>query len=96
MACASACLPAQICPQPRRRQRTHNQITGEPMKFMTLADYPGMVETELVAQSYRNYALNTVRYPVLEIEARVEPFENGRGFSLRVMRAGKPRLRNAI
>jgi len=32
-----------------------------------------------------------VRYPVLEIEARVEPFENERGFSLRVLRAGKPR-----
>jgi hypothetical protein len=32
-----------------------------------------------------------VRYPVLEVTARVEPFENGRGFSLRVLRAGKPR-----
>jgi hypothetical protein len=28
---------------------------------------------------------------VLEIEARVEPFENRRGFTLRVLRAGKPR-----
>jgi hypothetical protein len=34
-----------------------------------------------------------VRYPVLEIAATVEPFENGRGFSLRVLRAGKPRER---
>ena len=34
----------------------------------------------------------TVRYPVLEIAAKVEPFENGRGFSLRVLRAGKPRM----
>jgi hypothetical protein len=25
------------------------------------------------------------------VEARVEPFENGHGFSLRVLRAGKPR-----
>ena len=33
-----------------------------------------------------------MRYPVLEVEATVEPFENGRGFSLRVLRAGKPRL----
>jgi len=32
-----------------------------------------------------------VRYPVLEITAKVEPYENGRGFSLRVLRAGKPR-----
>jgi len=30
-------------------------------------------------------------YPVLEVTATVEPFENGRGFSLRVLRAGKPR-----
>ena len=74
-------------------QRTHHQVTGEPMKFLTLADWTGMVETELFAPTYRSYGLATVRYPVLEITARVEPFENGRGFSLRVLRAGKPRIR---
>ena len=73
-------------------QRVHHQVTGEPMKFLTLADWTGMVETELFAATYRSYGLATVRYPVLEIEARVEPFENGRGCSLRVLRAGKPRL----
>ncbi|MBI2948651.1 MAG: hypothetical protein HYY23_13490, partial [Verrucomicrobia bacterium] len=72
-------------------QRVHHQITGEPMKFLTLADWTGMVETELFAQTYKSYGLATVRYPVLEIEAKVEPFENGQGFSLRVLRAGKPR-----
>ena len=72
-------------------QRTHHQITGEPMKFLSLADWTGMVETELFAQTYKSYGLATVRYPVLEIKATVEPFENGRGFSLRVLRAGKPR-----
>jgi DNA polymerase III alpha subunit len=72
-------------------QRTHHQITGEPMKFLSLADRTGIVETELFAQTYRSYGLATIRYPVLEIEARVEPFENGRGFSLRVLRAGRPR-----
>jgi DNA polymerase III alpha subunit/nucleotidyltransferase/DNA polymerase involved in DNA repair len=74
-------------------QRTHHQITGEPMKFLTLADWTGMVETELFAPTYRSHGLATVRYPVLEVEARVEPFENGRGFSLRALRAGKPRTR---
>jgi DNA polymerase III alpha subunit len=74
-------------------QRTHHQITGEPMKFLTLADWTGMVETELFAQTYKSYGLATVRYPVLEVTATVEPFENGRGFSLRVWRAGKPRTR---
>ena len=72
-------------------QRTHHQITGEPMKFLTLADWTGMVETELFTQTYKSYGLATVRYPVLEVTATVEPFENGRGFSLRVLRAGKPR-----
>lgn len=36
-------------------QRTHHQITGEPMKFLTLADWTGMVETELFAQTYKSY-----------------------------------------
>jgi DNA polymerase III alpha subunit/nucleotidyltransferase/DNA polymerase involved in DNA repair len=74
-------------------QRTHHQVTGEPMKFLTLADWTGMVETELFAPTYRSYGLATVRYPVLEVTARVEPFENGRGFSLRVLHAGKPRTK---
>ena len=74
-------------------QRTHHQITGEPMKFLTLADWTGMVETELFAKTYKSYGLATVRYPVLEVTATVEPFENGRGFSLKVLIAGKPRKR---
>jgi error-prone DNA polymerase len=74
-------------------QRTHHQITGEPMKFLTLADRTGIVETELFAPTYRSYGLATVRYPVLEVTATVEAFDSGRGFSLRVQHAGKPRLR---
>jgi hypothetical protein len=34
---------------------------------------------------------NSRGYPVLEVTATVEPFENWRGFTLRVLRAGKPR-----
>jgi DNA polymerase III alpha subunit len=74
-------------------QRLHHQITGEPMKFLTLADKTGIVETELFASTYRSHGLATIRYPVLEVTARVEPYENGRGFSLRVLRASKPRTR---
>ncbi len=73
-------------------QRTHHQITGEPMKFLTLADWTGLVETELFARTYRRHGLATVRYPVLEIEASVEPYENSRGHTLRVLRAGAPRI----
>jgi len=72
-------------------QRTHHQITGEPMKFLSIADWTGIVETELFAQTYRTYGLATVRYPVLEIQAQIEPFENGRGFSLRALAARSPR-----
>jgi error-prone DNA polymerase len=72
-------------------QRMHHQVTGEPMKFLTLADKTGMVETELFAPTYRSYGTATVRYPVLEVEATVEGFDNGRGFTLRVHRVGKPR-----
>src|SRR6185436_727883 len=74
-------------------QRTHHQITGEPMKFLTLADWTGMVVTELFAKTYRSYGLATVRYPVLEIVATVEPYENGHGYSMRVHRAGRPRTK---
>lgn len=71
--------------------RVHSQVTGELMKFLTIADWTGIVETELFADTYRSYGLATVRYPVLELTAKVEPFENNRGCSLRVLRAGKPR-----
>jgi DNA polymerase III alpha subunit/nucleotidyltransferase/DNA polymerase involved in DNA repair len=74
-------------------QRLFHQVTGEPMKFITIADRTGIVETELFAKTYKSYGLNTVRYRVLEITATVEPFENGRGHTLRVLRAGKPRTR---
>ena len=45
------------------------------MKFITIADRTGIVETELFAKTYQSYGLNTVRYRVLEITATVEPFE---------------------
>ncbi|HWW00873.1 MAG TPA: DNA polymerase III subunit alpha [Candidatus Acidoferrum sp.] len=75
-------------------QRLFHQVTGEPMKFITIADRTGVVETELFAKTYQSYGLNTVRYRVLEVTATVEPFENGRGHTLRVLRAGKPRTKD--
>ena len=74
-------------------QRLFHQVTGEPMKFITISDWTGIVETELFAKTYQSYGLSTIRYRVLEITAIVEPFENGRGHTLRVLRAGKPRTR---
>ena len=36
-------------------------VTGEPMKFLSLADWTGIIETELFAKTYRSYRLATVR-----------------------------------
>lgn len=76
-------------------QRIHHQVTGEPMKFLTIVDRSDIASTDLFADTYRSYGLATVRYPVLEVTAKVEPFENGRGWTLRALRAGKPRVRKA-
>jgi hypothetical protein len=38
-------------------QRIHHQITGEPMKFLSLADWTGIIETELFAKTYKAYGL---------------------------------------
>lgn len=58
--------------------------------FLTIADKTGIVGTELFAATYRSYGAVTVRYPVLEVEASVEAFENKRGYSLQVQRVGRP------
>jgi hypothetical protein len=52
------------------------------MKFLSLADRTGIIETELFARMYKSYGLDTIRYPVLEIEARIDPIEHGSGFTL--------------
>ena len=69
------------------------------MKFLTLADWTGMVGTELLfAQSYQSYGLapstlNQQPSTFLLVTATVEQLENGRGFSLLVLRAGKLRTK---
>jgi DNA polymerase III alpha subunit len=71
--------------------RSHHQITGDQMKFITICDYTGIIECEIFAQAYRRFGLETVRHPVVEIEARVTPFDNGIGCTLEVRRISKPR-----
>ena len=46
----------------------------------------------IFAQTYHRFGLETVRHPVVEVEARVAPFDNGAGCTLKVLRAGKPRF----
>jgi len=78
------------------QQRITSQLNGELMKFMTICDWSGMVETELFAKTYKAYGLTTVRYNVLEVQAVVEPFENGRGYTLRIHRVDKPRKTSSL
>ncbi|MGB8167233.1 MAG: DNA polymerase III subunit alpha [Chthoniobacteraceae bacterium] len=71
--------------------RSHHQIAGDQMKFITICDYTGIIECEIFAQTYRRFGLETVRHPVVEVEARVTPFDSGLGCTLEVMRVGRPR-----
>jgi DNA polymerase III alpha subunit len=61
------------------------QVDGNPMKFVSLCDRTGFVETELFAETYRQYGMATIKSPLLVATGIVEPFENGKGFTLRVL-----------
>jgi hypothetical protein len=69
------------------------QQDGQPMKFISICDYSGIVECEIFAAAYRLYGLNTVRYPVVQITADVRPFDNLQGYTLEVQRVQKARMR---
>ena len=73
-------------------ERSHRQSDGRLMKFLTLADRTGMVETELFADAYRRWGAVTSQHPVVAVSGKVEPFANGHGFTLRVERIEKPRI----
>lgn len=71
--------------------RSHQQKDGSPMKFISVCDYTGIVECEIFAQAYRAHGLATVRYPVVQLLARVQAFDNKGGFTLDVQMVSKPR-----
>jgi DNA polymerase III alpha subunit len=66
------------------------QEDGQPMKFISLCDYSGFVETELFATVYKAFGMETIKSPLIEMEGFVEPFENKKGFTLRVLRVRNP------
>ncbi|MEI6492198.1 MAG: fused DNA polymerase IV/DNA polymerase III subunit alpha, partial [Verrucomicrobiota bacterium] len=73
--------------------RLHQQNDGQPMKFLTLCDHSGMLETEMFAAAFRRFGLETLRHPILEITGTVTPLEANRGFSLRIECVRRPRSR---
>ena len=71
--------------------RTHHQSNGELMKFMTLCDRSGLIETEMFARAFAKFGLETIRHPVLEVTGTVVPFEGASGHTLRVETVHQPR-----
>ena len=73
--------------------RVNLTSTGDLMKFVTLADHTGVVETYLFPQAYRRFGHLTAAHPILEATGVVEPFPNGNGFNLRVEHGAVPGTR---
>jgi DNA polymerase-3 subunit alpha len=71
--------------------RTHHQSNGELMKFMTLCDRSGLIETEMFARAFKKFGMETIRHPVLEVTGTVMPFEGASGHALRVEMVRQPR-----
>ncbi len=53
---------------------------------MASANRRGFFETEVFAAIYRAFGMETIKSPVIEVEGIVTPFENRKGYTLRVMR----------
>jgi DNA polymerase III alpha subunit len=70
--------------------RVAYQKDGQPMKFISLCDYSGFIETELFAAVYKTFGMETIKSPLLEVEGFVDSFENKKGFTLRVLRVADP------
>ncbi|MEX1119856.1 MAG: hypothetical protein WEB60_13800 [Terrimicrobiaceae bacterium] len=73
--------------------RAHHQSDGRPMKFLSLCDPTGLIECELFASAYARFGLETIRHPIVEITATVQPFENQNGCTLNVRSVRKARSR---
>jgi len=71
------------------------QENGQPMKFVSLCDYTGFVETEMFAATYRDFGIDTIKSPVIEVEGIVTPFENRKGHTLLVLRVTTPGAQTA-
>lgn len=70
--------------------RIAHQENGQPMKFVSLCDHSGFVETELFAAVYKAFGMETIKSPVIVVEGFVEPFENNKGYTLRVISVTTP------
>ena len=79
----------------RTRAVTLHARAGDLMKFVTLADRTGFVETFLFPDVYRRFGHLTAMHPILAATCLVEPFENQNGFTLRTLYLEQPFHGNA-
>ncbi len=70
--------------------RTNSTTRGEMMKFVTLGDRSGFIETILFPDTYQRFGYLTASQPILAATGIVEPFENLRGHTLRVLSVSPP------
>ncbi len=74
--------------------RTNTTTGGDLMKFVTLGDRSGFVEAVLFPNAYNRFGHLTAAHPILLATGVVEPFENRRGFTLRVTGVEPPARRH--
>ncbi|NLE57744.1 MAG: hypothetical protein GX616_05240 [Planctomycetes bacterium] len=70
--------------------RVNRTNAGDLMKFVTLADRTGFVETCLFPNTYRRFGHLTAANPILVVDGVVEMFENKQGLALRAERLEVP------
>jgi DNA polymerase III alpha subunit len=70
--------------------RINAASSGDLMKFVTLADRTGFVETLLFPNVYRRFGHLTLSNPLLAVTGKVEMFENNNGFTLNVESVSSP------
>jgi DNA polymerase III alpha subunit len=71
-------------------ERLHDQADDRLMKFVLIADRSGMLECELFADAYERWGAVIARNPVVALRGIVEPFDNRKGWTLRVTGAEAP------
>ncbi len=70
--------------------RINSTARGNLMKFVTLADHSGFIEAMLFPDVYSRFGYLTVLNPILAARGILEPFENRRGFVMRVLQVFPP------
>jgi DNA polymerase III alpha subunit len=72
--------------------RVSGTLNGGLLKFVTLADRTGVVETILFPDAYQRFGHLTAAHAILAATGIVEPFATGTGFTLRIQNVRPPTM----